>query len=91
MNTLLANASIVDIWLDRKLQYEFFKLKANVQLWSIYRTQIAKQTAGQYTNVSTAHSLVGNTTLARGPYTSTHTGGKNVGPQADPQRDYHEH
>uniref|UniRef100_M4BW59 Uncharacterized protein n=1 Tax=Hyaloperonospora arabidopsidis (strain Emoy2) TaxID=559515 RepID=M4BW59_HYAAE len=42
MSTLRSSASKADVRLERKLRYEFAKLKAKGQLRSLYRTQYAK-------------------------------------------------
>ena len=52
MNALRASASKADVRLERKLRYEFAKLKAKRQLRSLYRTQYAKPVVGQTTTVS---------------------------------------
>ena len=53
MSALRSSASMADVRLERKLRYEFAKLKAKGQLRSLYRTQYAKLVSGPTTTVST--------------------------------------
>uniref|UniRef100_M4B3X6 Uncharacterized protein n=1 Tax=Hyaloperonospora arabidopsidis (strain Emoy2) TaxID=559515 RepID=M4B3X6_HYAAE len=87
MNALRASASKADVRLERKLRYEFAKLKAKGQLRSLYRTQYAKPVVGQTTTVSTVQAVAGHSVLVSEPCTPTPIGGKRVGMQVDPQRD----
>ena len=87
MSALRSSASKADVRLERKLRYEFAKLKAKCQIRSLYRTQYAKPVAGQTTTVSTVQTVAGHSVLTIEPYTPTPIGGKRVGVQADPQHD----
>ena len=87
MSALRSSASNVDVRLERKLCYEFDKVKEKGQLSLLYRTQYAKPVAGPTTTVSTVQTVAGHSVLVIEPYTPTPIGGKRVGVQADPQRD----
>ena len=87
IGALRSSASKTDDRLERKLLYEFAKLKAKGQLRSLYRTQYAKPVSGPTTAVSTVQIVAGHLVLVSEPYTPTPIGGKRVGVQADPQRD----
>ena len=52
MSALPSSAFKVDVRLERKMRYEFAKLKAKGQLRSLYHNQYAKPVAGQTTTVS---------------------------------------
>uniref|UniRef100_M4C5H6 Uncharacterized protein n=1 Tax=Hyaloperonospora arabidopsidis (strain Emoy2) TaxID=559515 RepID=M4C5H6_HYAAE len=86
MSALRSCASKADVRLERKLRYEFAKLKATGQVRLLYRTQYAKPVAGPTTTVSTVQTVAGHAVLVSEPYTPTIIGGKSVGVQADPQR-----
>ena len=87
MSSLRSSASKADVRLDRKLRYEFAKLKAKAQLRSLYRTQYAKTVAGPTTTASTLQKVAGHSVLMGEPFTPTPIGGKRVGVQADHQCD----
>uniref|UniRef100_M4C2L2 Uncharacterized protein n=1 Tax=Hyaloperonospora arabidopsidis (strain Emoy2) TaxID=559515 RepID=M4C2L2_HYAAE len=87
MSALPSSASRADVRQERKLRYEFAKLKAKGQLRSLYRTQYAKTVAGPTTTVSTVQKVAGHSVLIGEPFTPTPIGGKRVGVQADHQRD----
>ena len=87
MSALRPSASKADVRLERKLRYEFSKLKAKGQLRSLYRTQYAKPVAGPTTSVSTVQTVANQSVLVSEPYTPKAIGGKRVGVQADPQHD----
>ena len=87
MSALRSSASKADVRLERKLRYEFAKLKAEGQPRSLYRTQYAKPAAGPTTTVSTVQTVAGHSVLVSEPYTPTSIDGKCVGVRADLQRD----
>ena len=87
MSALRSSASKADVQLERKMCYEFAKLKGKGQLRVLYRTQYTKPVAGQATTVSTVQTVAGHSVLVRESYTPKPIGGKRVGVQADPQRD----
>ena len=59
MSALRASAFKADARLARKLHYEIAKLKAKCQLCTLYRTRYTKPVAGQFTTVSTVHTVAG--------------------------------
>ena len=67
MNAVQASASKADVRLARKLRYEFAKMKAKVQLHSLYRNQYEKPVAGQTTTVSTLRTVAGHPVLLSEP------------------------
>ena len=87
MSALRSSASKADVRLERKLRYEFAKLKAKGQLRSLYPAQYAKPVADPTTTVSTVQTVAGHSALVSEPYTPTSIGGRRVGVQSDPQRD----
>ena len=74
MSALRSSASKADVRLERKLRYEFAKLKVKGQLRSLYRTQNAKSVAGPTLNVSTVQTVAGHSVLVSKPYTPTPIG-----------------
>uniref|UniRef100_M4C1B6 Uncharacterized protein n=1 Tax=Hyaloperonospora arabidopsidis (strain Emoy2) TaxID=559515 RepID=M4C1B6_HYAAE len=60
MNALRASASKADVRLERKLRYEFAKLKAKRQLRSLYRTQQSRVTRHWRASRTPPHLLVGS-------------------------------
>uniref|UniRef100_M4BGC7 Uncharacterized protein n=1 Tax=Hyaloperonospora arabidopsidis (strain Emoy2) TaxID=559515 RepID=M4BGC7_HYAAE len=84
MNALRSSVSKADVRLERKLRYEFAKLKTKGQLRSLYHNQYSKPVDVQATTVQTA---AGQSVLTSEPYTPTPIGGNHVGVQADPHRD----
>ena len=75
MSSLRSSASKAYLRLERKLHYEFAKLKAKGQLRSLYPTQYAKPVAGPTTTVSTVQTVAGHSVLVSDPYTPTPIGG----------------
>uniref|UniRef100_M4BUG1 Uncharacterized protein n=1 Tax=Hyaloperonospora arabidopsidis (strain Emoy2) TaxID=559515 RepID=M4BUG1_HYAAE len=87
MIALRYSASKADVQLERKLRYEFAKLRAKDQLRSLYRNHYAKSVAGQTTTVLTVQTVAGHSVLTSETYTPTPIGEKRVGVQAEPQHD----
>ena len=60
MIALRCSASKADVRLERKLRYEFAKLRAKDQLRSLYRNHYAKSVAGQTTTALTVQTVAGH-------------------------------
>ena len=69
MSSLRPSAFTADVRLERKLRYEFAKLKSKGQLRSLYRTQYEKPFAGPTTTASSVQTVAGHSVLVSEPYT----------------------
>ena len=84
MNALPASSSKDDVFLERKLRYEFAKLNAKGQLHSMYRTGYTKPVCWSNLDCADSRMSLGFGGRAVHP---TPIVGKRIEMQVEPQRD----